>query len=444
MNGSKFIAGILGVILMSCYIFPFVLVAFPVANSKMILAVLGLVTLGYNLSLRQNSMIDRGFLIVTIWALIVSLVGFVSITVNNTHEYAYATYVMSMWVWLGGAYFVVSYIKQVHGGVSVRLVANYLIAVCILQCALALLFDFNSGAEEWAKSTFGGERYMGNTKGKRLHGIGCALDVAGLRFAAVLTIIAFFINYTRLHEDKLDYKKNFAFYILSFIVITVIGSLIGRTTIVGCGVGFIYIFFVLLAAKGGGKIIKWLVCLLILVIPIIVFFYNTNPTFHDNLRFGFEGFFNLVENGEWRTNSNEILKNMVIFPDNLHTWLIGDGYFDSPEVPGTETYDPYYIGPHYSGFYKGTDIGYLRFIFYFGLFGLLAFSLFFVSVCATCVKRFPKFFWLFILILLTNFIGWIKVSSDLFMVFAPFLCISAQENEEYENKNLPKATLSRS
>ena len=41
-------------------------------------------------------------------------------------------------------------------------------------------------------------------------------------------------------------------------------------------------------------------------------------------------------------------------PDNLHTWIIGDGYIVNPKD------DPYYIGEVTKGYYKNTDIGYLR------------------------------------------------------------------------------------
>lgn len=50
---------------------------------------------------------------------------------------------------------------------------------------------------------------------------------------------------------------------------------------------------------------------------------------------------------------------MYVFPDNLKTWIIGDGYFNGPEDS-----DPYYTGEIWDiGYYKGTDVGYLRFIF---------------------------------------------------------------------------------
>lgn len=62
---------------------------------------------------------------------------------------------------------------------------------------------------------------------------------------------------------------------------------------------------------------------------------------------------------------------MYVFPDNLKTWIIGDGYFSNPYNT-----DPFYIGTRSRGYYMGTDVGYLRFIFYFGLIGLSAFIAF--------------------------------------------------------------------
>lgn len=75
----------------------------------------------------------------------------------------------------------------------------------------------------------------------------------------------------------------------------------------------------------------------------------------------------------------------------------------------------------------GTDVGYLRFIFYFGLIGLVAFSTFMCYATKICVDAFKNYKWLFLLILATNFIVWFKVSTDLFVIFAPFLALSAIE-----------------
>ena len=76
---------------------------------------------------------------------------------------------------------------------------------------------------------------------------------------------------------------------------------------------------------------------------------------------------------------------MYVFPDNIKTWIIGDGYFANPGDT-----DPYYVGPLGGAFYKSTDVGYLRFIFYFGVLGLFAFVLFLYIYCFGKIKKISK------------------------------------------------------
>lgn len=175
------------------------------------------------------------------------------------------------------------------------------------------------------------------------------------------------------------------------------------------------------------KIFSLLIGILFLVIPLIVFEYQMNPLFQQHLRFGFEGFFSLIETGKWQVHSNDILKDMYVFPERLKTWFIGDGYLNDPYE-----FDTYYIGIDWKGYYQNTDVGYLRFIFYFGIFGLLAFGIYMCKVAKVCMKRFTNYRLMFLLILLLNFAIWFKVSTDIFLVFALFLCISEEENNTYE------------
>ncbi|MCM1138961.1 MAG: hypothetical protein NC453_10375 [Muribaculum sp.] len=438
MKLIQWIAIMVGVVLMSCYIFPFVLDSFPIANSKMILAAVGVALFAIDVFRnRGNNSIDKPILQISLWALSVSFISWLSIIINNTHDYTYATYIVSMWVWLGGAYTVTRYIRVAHGSLSVALVANYLIAVCVMQCILALIFDNNEEALNWRLHTFTGEAYMGATEEDRLSGIGCALDVAGLRFSAVLImIVSMVIRSAARNKMKLVFL-----YLASMLFIVVIGNMISRTTVAGAGLSILYIIVAMVAGRYNHNIARLgliFTFLAVVSIGISLLLYNTNEKFHDNLRFGFEGFFSLVEKGEWQTRSNDILQNMVVWPDNFKTWIIGDGYIENPLDNRLDSFDPYYVGPTYSGYYMGTDIGYCRFIFYFGLVGLALFCCYFYKVTNILAGRFPYFKWMFYMILAMNFIGWCKVSSDLFMVFAPFLCISARDkqSEGYSDKAL--------
>lgn len=151
-----------------------------------------------------------------------------------------------------------------------------------------------------------------------------------------------------------------------------------------------------------------------MLMPVVVCSYLKDTEFRENIRFAFEGFFSLAERGEWIVRSNQMMESMIVWPDNLKTWIIGDGYFENP------TQDFYYIGPVYN-YYMGVDTGYCRFIFYFGILGLLAFSSVFVASTIICSKNHPELAIVFWMILLLNFICWIKVSSDIFPVFAIFI-----------------------
>lgn len=426
MTAAKLILEPVTVVVASCYFFPFVPAALPAANSKMLLAVVGLACLAYNLIKKREGSIDRDFLILSLYAFGISLIASLSMVLNNTGDNTFSAYFMSMWVWLGGAYAVVTLIKYVHSGISVPLIVNYLIAVCVVQCLLALLFESSPAAESWHTATFDGQGFMGNTAGlSRLHGIGCSLDVAGFRFAAVIIMATVLMSMD-------DSSINQYIYITAIFLIAVIGDIISRSTVFGVLVGAVYLLvrpmFVKTSSRG---IASKLVIIAIISTVICIILYNTNAAAKENIRFGFEGFFSLAERGEWQTNSNDILKSMVVWPDNLRTWIIGDGFFNNPTDDTQPTFDPFYIGPTYHGFYKNTDIGYLRYIYYFGLVGLSLFIMYYIRICKICVRRFPSFKWMFILLLALNFIQWLKVSTDLFVVFAPFLCMSRKENDEY-------------
>ena len=85
------------------------------------------------------------------------------------------------------------------------------------------------------------------------------------------------------------------------------------------------------------------------------------------------------------------------------------------------------------GFFE--HVGYLRFIYYFGVIGLFCFCMFMLKAGQIVTGRFEKERLMLWVVLSVNFIVWLKVSTDIFLVFALFLCISKEENDEY-NKSI--------
>lgn len=409
------------IILTSLYLFPFFCSYLPTINTKMLMAACSLGLLLVTVAMKRSASVDDNLFTASIYAGVVSLVGLAAVIINGATDYTYASYIMSMWVWLGGAYVVVSAIKALHGRCTVLHVCNYFIAVCVAQCTIAMMVDSLPAVKTWVDGFVVGEGFMG-TNEDRLYGIGASLDVAGMRFAAILIMIAVILQ----KIQNTDWQKYQTFYILAFLYIFVVGSMIGRTTGVGAILALAY-WVKMNAGNLNFKSNAFKISALIIVLGVVacIYLYNTSPSFYKNVRFGFEGVFSLIETGHWETNSNNRLVNMVVWPDNIKTWIIGDGYFNNP-LSSNE----YYIGGGIGTFYMNTDIGYCRFIFYFGVIGLAAFIAYFLNVCKICCNLHNNYKPLFILIVIANFIIWGKVASDLFVLFAPFLLIT-EEGDEY-------------
>lgn len=432
----KVISIIITLVFTSFYFFPIEFKFLPGANTKMVMAGCGLLLLGIKLAKQRLPEVKKDVFILSMIAALVSLCGIFSAFYNNTPDFTYATYIVSMWVWMAGAYLLLELIKAVHNGfVSLFLLGNYLIAVCVMQCLLALVIDYSVSFEYAVNRVVMGLDFVNNdvlSETGRLYGIGASLDVAGIRFSAILIMITY-LCVIMSHRLK---SWHYVLYIAAFVIIGVVGNIMSRTTTVGVILALVYLIYSMFNTKthdGGSRFTKWLISMLLVFIPVVVLLYYVDPQMRENLRFGFEGFFSLAESGTWTVHSNEILKNMIVWPDNLKTWLIGDGYIVNPNVT-----DPYYIGPIWHGYYQQTDIGYLRFIFYFGLIGLFCFCSYFVYVTKCCINRFPHYKMLFFMLLLLNFIVWLKVSTDLFCLFAIFLVFEEKDEVILGDKSLDR------
>lgn len=409
---------------MSLFFFPFNSSILPSVNTKLALSLVGLILLGYEGFQFRNARLDKTLSTITLWAFIVSLASIISIILNGTSDYTYATYIVSAWVWLAAAYVVYRFIECIYGEVTLRIIANFLIAVCVLQCIVSQLTASNEAIAAWVKKLVVSTGFMGIPE-NRLYGIGCALDVAGLKFSTVLVLLSYFAVKP---SGRINKYIETSLYVLSFIIICLFGPMIARSTTIGIGLAMLlWLLYPIIYHKklntSYSCFLRSSAIIILVFVPIAVYYYNTNQAFHENMRFGFEGIFSLVEKGEWKVNSNEMMKAMWVWPDNWNTWLIGDGYFNSPLT------NPFYIGPDLGDFYMGTDIGYCRLVFYFGIIGLLAFTCFFISCAYQCSLNNPSCAIVFLAILAVNFIGWCKVSTDIFPIFAILLWLKKVDIE---------------
>lgn len=403
-------------------------------NTKLILSVLGLTTFFLKSAKASAMSVSRQMILLTLLAIGVSLSSFFSMIYNNTGDRSYLTYVISMLVWLVAAYMVMVILEAAYGKLSIELIADYIIALSFIQCSIAILGNMFEPVNSFIRFFTPWTGWL-DSQG-RMYGIGdtTTLDTGGIRYG----IACIFCSYM-LIKSKDDRKYLVPWYIFAYVFITIVGNMVARTTTVGSILALVYLLLYVIfdyssdkALASKARILGWGTIILTIMISVSVWLYNTNDIIHENLRFGFEGFFSLAERGEWDVGSNNKLMTMYVFPDNLKTWIIGDGYFVNPSR------DPNYVGRITAGYYMNTDVGYLRFIFYFGLIGLSFFSLMIIYAGDVCRRRFPGNELLFLLLVLEHFIVWLKVATDCFFILGLFIAMAYVRDFQSNTEESPQ------
>ena len=408
-NIAKAMGIIICALAVDFYLFPInSLGAYGGPNTKVVLAIVGTMLFMISIFNDMKNAIPLQLIFATLIAFLFSTINYLSTEINATSDYGYSNYFVSFFTWTFGAYTIAKLIDLVHGEVNLRLITSYFLT--LFQCVIALLID-NIPMVAYIVDNYltTGNQFV--KEGGRLYGIGASLDPAGVRFAVTLTMAAFVII-----QDELVYGSvsRMRWFICSFLIISIIGNMISRTTLIGVAIGLIIIIGSYFANDRNGKIslqpmINSFLAILTISILTSILIYNVSAEARSLFRFGFEGFFSFFETGEWQTASTDVLQTMWIWPTDLQGWIIGYGIYDN--------------------WAYSTDIGYCRFVLYSGLCGLTIFSIFFIYQLLSFCKAIPNYRLLFILLLIIVFVVWIKVSTDIYYVVALFYWL-----DEFQSK----------
>lgn len=394
-------------VVVSMFYFSFGFTFLPASiNTKMILAIIGVLLGTYHAIQNRTIKIGKPLLGAIGIVILFSLICFIAVDYNYTADYSYATYFVSFAVWLFSAYTICVLLQWAHGEINFKLITYYLAGVCFAQCCFALIIDSVPSVQFFIDSYIDqGQEFL--TEINRLYGIGAALDPAGVRFSVVLIMIAAVLSK---EQSVRESYKQIAWLLSCFFIIIIVGNIISRTTSIGAGLALVYFLWntgiLRLSIKPTFyKLNGTFLIILVAAFVVSAYFYQTDKVFHEHIRFAFEGFFNWIEKGEWRTDSTDKLNNkMWIWPDDLKTWVIGTGLFDN--------------------WVFSTDIGYSRFILYCGLIGFTVFALFFVYNAAVFASLYPHYRDLFFFLFVLTFVIWIKVATDIFLIYALFYCMN--------------------
>ena len=380
----------------------------------------------FNTIRTKDYALSKGLLYALMIAGLFALVNYISLIINDSDDYSYTSYPASALVWIVGAYGAITFIRWTHKKVTIELVVRYLAGGAAFHSILSQLIDRNESVKNFITSIFFVSSDMEEMN--RLYSFGVGLDPSGVRFAVILVLIAGVLTLSKVVKKSTGLM---IFYFLCFAIISVFGNIIARTTTVGMGLGL----FVFAASTGlykfvikvsRIKIMRVFGLMLAVGIPIVIYYYNVNSSFHNQIEYGFEGFFSLFESGEFQTSSTDELSTMWVWPQDTQTWLIGSGLFLSKS----------------SDFTYFSDIGYCRFIFYSGLIGITVFGLYFIYNAIYFSIRYPRYRYIFLLMIVVTFVVWSKVATDIFQLYALFYAFTDEEelyaslDEEEDTKQL--------
>lgn len=413
-------------LMMSFYFHPVFFTVYPVYNTKVMLAVFGGGMLVFNTIRTKDYALSKGLLYALMIAGLFALVNYISLTINNSDDYSYTSYPASALVWILGAYGAITFIRWTHKKVTIELVVRYLAGGAAFHSIFSQIMDKNDVVKNFINSIFFVSSDMEEMN--RLYSFGVGLDPAGVRFAVILILIAGVLTLSKVVKKSIGLM---IFYFLCFAIISVLGNIISRTTTVGMGLG-LFVFAIstglykFVIKVGKIKIMRVFGLILVLGIPLTIYYYKVNASFREQIEYGFEGFFSLVEEGEFQTSSTDELSTMWVWPHDTQTWLIGSGRFGSRDV---------------GNYYYFSDIGYCRFIFYSGLIGFTVFGLYFVYNAIYFAIRYPRYRYIFLLMIVVTFVIWSKVATDIFQLYALFYAFTDEEElyaslDEEEPKEL--------
>lgn len=387
-------------------IYPVKFVFFPLASTRVTIGAIGILLFIINsltYKSRKSLAIKKEWLSVAISIMTILLIAIFVDILNGTKETYFVKFPLSMIAIFGASYAIAKVVKSVHHQITFDIIARYIILSVVFQMIIAVFMFISPVIKESLINLLAGnyQKQVGLDiirLRNRIIGFGSQFFAAGVVNCFTLILLTILIKFKSARNEKTTYLK------LGFILLSIVGTVLSRTTLVGIIMSVTIFMF-----KSKIFIIKSsTIKLFIVFAALVVLFLCFKPNaifekFKTASRFGFEMFYNYFEKGELSTKStNQLFEMFNSRPNNIKTLILGDGYYQNPRDSTL--------------YYMNTDVGYLRLIFYFGLIGTLAYFVYQINLLKVANKitgnTFPLFFFsISVLILILNLKGMTEMTS---------------------------------
>ncbi len=334
-------------------------IIFLPVSIRLIIGVLGLMIYASRViykysNIQSEILLNKDFLIFWLGTSAILFIALFVIIVNGSGDYKVILELLIRFTILfGGAYFLTWYLNQFYQHLDYQIILKAYITVIVIQCFIGV-FSFVSPA---VKNIFDSiqrpnDIAIQNKVGfMRMSGFGMTFFGAGLDCGLALMVIVHLVR------ENIYKSRKLLSFALMFLFILAVGTFMARTTLIGAIIAFGYLF---LPNSNSKKHLKFAAITFITIFLLAGYFIPimlNSEKYGMVIRFAFEAFFNYTEYGSLETESSNDLQTMYRFPEQIKTYLIGDGWLNHPSIEG------YY--------YMQTDVGYLRLIYFGGiLYGL--------------------------------------------------------------------------
>ncbi|GEM_PF-3420980 len=415
-------------ILLFCYIYPIYMKFFPIPTDR-IIQVLGLgfifVDIPYRklvFKIKNLSSFYFASLLILVVILIVQNWNYSSLDLYYFKDH------FDIFLYFFPAYLIIYILYKINKDKIVSNLLDSIVILAALQAIISLVFFFVPSIFDAYTSLLSQNASQGLTSRlgqveKRLIGVGSAFFTGVIKYA-----VAFFIAII-LPYLKTDLYKRKTIYIISFVLIIIAGLMTGRTFFVAICLGLV--LYLLIDPRNTLRLI-YKVIPSILVITMVIYSIMISIGNQERIdrvfNFVFELFINYQKSGELTSSSTEGSISMYKFPKTLKTWVIGDGRMQNPN----------------GSYYMGSDIGYVRMIFYFGIISTVLYMMYQAYLCYLLSKKSPswifKAFCLIVLswIIILNFKGLANLNLYLLLFFIALGVnnVVAKQNSMIKNKNI--------
>lgn len=337
------------------------------------------------------------------------IVSLITCLVNFSSDIYFIKYAISLVLGFFATYLLAILFYDVYGTLSPRILLKYytLTSIIFVIGALVLFLtpSINSVAMSLIRQDEISKHALEINTSFRLLGFGVNFYTAGLTISCVLILMGLCMT---IYELSLLER---VLYAAAFTFISIGGVMMARITVIGVALGAIIICMGWCRSIASFmKLAISIVCVVAISIFAINLFSENSPFDIENLiTFAFGSFKDIYSGGGIANDHSlgKLLDMYKVLPDNILTWVIGDAHWTTD-----------------SGYYKGIDVGFLRYVFYFGVIGTVAFLAYNYNVLKIIFNRkitptgwgrrpvISLFFLTFLLLF--------KGTADLFFIVLPF------------------------